>query len=573
MPSLRAYVIASFLVLFSLLSITGWSWNTSRKNLSKDVQTTLNTGLAGAKDAIVNRALTYAEVLNGVTGLFNAVDVVRQEDWQRYTDNLNIDQRYPGMVAMAYSEVVPAENLQEYQDARRQDLSPTYTIRSTSTTDVLAPTKFIEPQNTQNNTAIGYDPFAEPIRRKAMETARDTGAVSITGRLILVQDTNEQPGFIMFTPVYQRDASTKTVEERRAAIKGYISAGIRSNELIESLFGKTITKDSALQIFDGTQPRKENLIYQSATYDNLVKQPGVITQTLPMELGSNKWLISANVNNNFASQTQRDQPKLILTAGIVFSFLTSGFLLILMITRARTIANEKNREVQEVKDGLISLASHQLRTPATGVKQFLGMVLEGYAGEVTGQQKTMLNKAYQSNERQLEIINQILHVSRADSGRLAINKERLDINVLIKSVLDEFRPSIRERNQRIIFKKSASKIMLMADKQYLTMVIDNLLSNASKYSKPHTAIHVDVSQNTKEIALSVSDKGVGIDERDIHKLFQKFSRIDNELSIEAGGNGIGLYLSREIVLLHGGTIDIESSPGEGSRFTVTLPKK
>jgi signal transduction histidine kinase len=105
------------------------------------------------------------------------------------------------------------------------------------------------------------------------------------------------------------------------------------------------------------------------------------------------------------------------------------------------------------------------------------------------------------------------------------------------------------------------------------MAMDNLISNASKYSHPKTTIRIELEMVGKNAQISVSDKGVGIHQDDMHRLFQKFSRIDNELSVEAGGNGIGLYLCREIVAMHGGKISVESEPGRGSSFVVELPKK
>jgi two-component system, OmpR family, sensor histidine kinase VicK len=253
--------------------------------------------------------------------------------------------------------------------------------------------------------------------------------------------------------------------------------------------------------------------------------------------------------------------------------LFSSLLFVFVTTRARSITTEKNREVQEVKDSLISLASHQLRTPATGVKQFVGMVLEGYVGDINPDQKKMLEKAYTSNERQLEIINQILHVTRADSGRLVIQKEKINIVDVIRSVIDEYSQTIQARKQQVVFQSPAYGIYIQGDKQYLAMAIDNLLTNASKYSHRHKAIHITVKRTKDSVVITVRDEGVGIDSKDMHLLFQKFSRIHNELSVEAGGNGIGLYLCKEIITLHNGHISVNSVPQNGTKFDVTLPKE
>lgn len=571
--SMRTYIVAAALVLLSALGVTYWTWNNAKRNLQEDVQSSLDSGLTSAQGLITNTVGNYSAVLNGGVGLLKASSNVDRQAWAQYVANLNFNS-YPGLSVMSYSDYVPASEIAAYTASRQADISPVYAIVPDGSRDIYVPARFIEPATSQTQELVGFDSFSEPNRRKAMEQARDTGMPSITKRLVLISDKRNKrdiPGFIIYLPVYATNAPVATVGERQAAITGFVSTGVRSNELIEGLFGKTLTKDSALQVYDGNKLTPENLIYQSSTFDGIKDQDGLTVRTLSFNLGNNTWTMKAFVNSNIASEAQRNQPNLILASGIALSFLVSGILLIIMVTRARAISQEKNQEVQEAKDSLISLASHQLRTPATGVKQFIGMVLEGYAGEITKEQRTMLKKAYQSNERQLEIINQILHVTRADSGRLVIHKVKTDMGKLINTVIDEHAQSLKLRGQKIIF-KPAKPVFLKADRQYMSMAIDNLLSNASKYSHANTTIRLTIRDVKDSVVLTVSDKGVGIAEDDLHRLFQKFSRIDNELSVEAGGNGIGLYLCQEIVRMHNGTIEVHSTAGRGTTFTITLPK-
>ncbi|RTK95045.1 hypothetical protein EKI60_01150 [Candidatus Saccharibacteria bacterium] len=574
-PSLKTYITAATVVLLASLLVSFWTWNNARTSLKRDIATTLQGGTDGARDMVISKIGTYAEVLNGAAGLFKALPTVNQQAWTNYVSHLNIQNRYPGLQAIVYSEVVP-DNERDAYIAGRQTDRPGFSIRPEGQRDVYVPVRLIEPNVGENAQVIGFDPYQEPARKKAMDQARDTGALSITSRLVLVPDQNNpkaSPGFIIFVPVYSNNAPLDTVNERRAALIGFVSAGVRSYELIDGLLGSAITENSAVQVFDGTNQDAKNLIYESPTLSNLRKQPGIISSSSVITVGSNRWTLVGYVNQSIASKAQRNQPRLFLIAGILFSFMIAGGLLFVMITRARHIAHEKNREVQEAKDSLISLASHQLRTPATGVKQFIGMLMDGYAGDVSKEQKRMLQKAYQSNERQLEIINQILHVTRADSGRLVLRKEPVDLHSLIRRVIDEHAGSIKDRQQRVIVSKARAGLSVQADPQYLTMVLDNLLSNASKYSHPRTTIRITTKQSGDTITIAVSDAGVGISDEDMPRLFQKFSRIDNELSIEAGGTGIGLYLCEQVMTLHDGSITVKSTEGEGSTFTVSLPSK
>lgn len=228
-------------------------------------------------------------------------------------------------------------------------------------------------------------------------------------------------------------------------------------------------------------------------------------------------------------------------------------------------------ELNKAKDEFIAVASHQLRTPATAVKQFLGMALEGYAGELSDAQKQMLAKAYESNERQIGIVNHLLHVASLDGGAIALHKEPVRLSVILEESVDELRETIKERMQQIIITKVDAEKPLSVDAVKMRMVFENILSNASKYSFANTTIKATIGYDAKYARVAIEDQGVGISKEDIRKLFKKFSRIDNSLSIAVGGTGLGLYWAHKIVELHGGTIKVDSKPGKGTRFTIALP--
>jgi signal transduction histidine kinase len=227
-------------------------------------------------------------------------------------------------------------------------------------------------------------------------------------------------------------------------------------------------------------------------------------------------------------------------------------------------------ELNRAKDEFISLSSHQLRTPATSVKQYLGMVLEGFAGKVPTHLKVFLRTAYDSNERQLTIINDLLKAAQVTSEKYALRKEKTDIGELARSVIDDYMPIVRIRKQKVSFTQP-SGCTARIDSGEIRLVIANLIENASKYSPEGSAITVGVSLQKTAIKITVSDQGVGIPSADIKKIFDKFIRIDNELSDTVSGSGLGLFFVRRIVKLHGGRVKVASHLGSGSTFTVTLP--
>lgn len=227
-------------------------------------------------------------------------------------------------------------------------------------------------------------------------------------------------------------------------------------------------------------------------------------------------------------------------------------------------------ELNAAKDEFIRLASHQLRTPATGVKMYIGMLMGGYADVPTERQMQMLDQAYKSNDRQLHIIDDLLKVATVDAGKVLLNKESCNLELLVDEVIEELRHTVANRQQHIVFINPHQDISADVDKRYIRMVIENIIDNASKYSPENTTITINITQKEfKEI--TIIDQGVGIAKKDQSSLFRKFSRIHNTMSVSAAGTGLGLYWAKEIITLHGGTITINSKLRHGSTFTIQLP--
>jgi osomolarity two-component system sensor histidine kinase TcsA len=243
-------------------------------------------------------------------------------------------------------------------------------------------------------------------------------------------------------------------------------------------------------------------------------------------------------------------------------------------------ANEQLRHQSEQlealntsKDEFISLASHQLRTPATGVKQFLGLLIEGYAGELSEQQFDFLQRAYESNDRQIELVNDLLKVARIDAGKVVLQKSRTDIHALIKDIVNEQVDSFKSRRQTVSIKLTDDPLDVDIDKMRFRMVLENIVDNASKYTPEHGTIEISATFKDQILSIAIKDSGVGIDEASIALLFSKFSRIHNELSDTVGGSGLGLYWANKVVRLHDGKICVESEPGVGTTFYVQIPQE
>lgn len=227
-------------------------------------------------------------------------------------------------------------------------------------------------------------------------------------------------------------------------------------------------------------------------------------------------------------------------------------------------------ELENSKDEFISIASHQLRTPATIVKQYLGMLMDGYVGKLTKNQLSVLGTAFEYNEHQLDTINDLLHVAQVDANKIMLVRKETDLVDLVKDVVETHQKEYATKNIKLSFKTDVDSLVCKIDPLHIRMTLENLLNNAYKYSSADTKVAVKLKTTPKGVHLSVKDQGMGIESKDIPKLFQKFSRVGNPLS-GVGGTGLGLYWAKKLVLLQEGDIKVSSEPGKGTEFIIELP--
>jgi PAS domain S-box-containing protein len=227
-------------------------------------------------------------------------------------------------------------------------------------------------------------------------------------------------------------------------------------------------------------------------------------------------------------------------------------------------------ELERAKDEFISIASHQLRTPATVVKQYIGMVLEGYIGDITDDQRATLQTAYDSNERQINIVNDLLAVAQAASDNLQLNIQPTDLTGLITGITKNYVQTFKKKQLTLLLDTPDLPVRAEVDANQIRMVVENLLDNAYKYSEVSTNVTITLDSDKHTTTITVGDQGVGIAAKDIPRLFQKFSRIQNPLSHE-GGTGLGLYWAKRLIDQHNGQLLVESKLGVGTTFIISLP--
>jgi two-component system phosphate regulon sensor histidine kinase PhoR len=225
--------------------------------------------------------------------------------------------------------------------------------------------------------------------------------------------------------------------------------------------------------------------------------------------------------------------------------------------------------LERAKDEFISIASHQLRTPATVVKQNIGLILEGYI-DSHDKKLELLQTAYEYNNSQLQIINDLLNIAQVEAQELKPHFQDVDMNNLLQRVVDGQIAEYKKRGIDLKLIMKNDHAVVKADPLHMQMVFENLINNAQKYSSAGTRVTVTVAASPKAVTVRIKDQGIGIAMKDIPALFHKFSRIENVNSM-ASGTGLGLYWAKKLVELHAGEIKVASELNKGTTFKVILP--
>ncbi len=228
-------------------------------------------------------------------------------------------------------------------------------------------------------------------------------------------------------------------------------------------------------------------------------------------------------------------------------------------------------EFDRRKSEFISVASHQLRSPTSAIKWMTDMLRKGDFGAMSEKQLEWVNKLYASSEQLVELINQLLNISRLEAG-VKMAPVETDTAAYIQDVLKQTEPWFQEKQQKLAYDPTPLP-KLVFDPMMMGEVLKNLLSNASKYSPPGSTIRVTAAHSDTDVQISVADQGLGIPKSDYNQMFNKFFRAENVVSSEIRGTGLGLYYCKSAVEAHGGKIGFESTEGKGSTVWFTLPVK
>jgi PAS domain S-box-containing protein len=374
-PRSTVILVIPWLLLTLSLVASIFVWWQQQQIIDTESQAQLEKAIQRTQSFINARLNNYEDALRGAQGLFAADiegDVSRQE-WKRYVNSLSIEQRFPGIYGLGYIAYVPPSNLNAFIQTSRADGVPDYNYKPAGQRSDYFIIKYIEPIS-QNQPALGYDVGSEPVRRQAAEMARDTGQATLTGKITLVQDARQQPGFLLYLPVYRQGAPITTVAERRAALKGWVYEPFRAGDLLGDVFQTSSDNTTArtsttgvkaknagqpsqldFEVYDGTvTPSKESLLYD---YDGVlhgIDDNQAVTRSMTFQVKGRDWTLHFIASPTLEGTTNRLGPLLALVAGLLVSLLLFTFTWRLSTTRSNALklAKQELSERQQAQQAL-----------------------------------------------------------------------------------------------------------------------------------------------------------------------------------------------------------------------------
>lgn len=526
------------------------------------------------------RLAAQKQILLSGAAMFDASQDVTREEWRVYVRRLSLDQHFNGIQALGFSLWIKAEQLKAHENSLRQAGFPNYRVKPEGKREAYTSIIYIEPFSGRNLRAFGYDMYSEPTRRAAMERAVDNQNVSLSNKVTLLQEdtTNVQAGTLMYVPVYQKNKPIDTIEQRRAALFGWVYSPFRMNDLLRDIIDINATH-LHLHVYDGNQIHAENLLYQSENH--LLNNPSpLFNLDLPIELYGTLWTLHFEEFTGIEKSVDYSKIWITASAGIFISLLLF-FLLrayFFMRTKAHKIALELTTQLRKSEEQLAltnadllqftNVAAHHLQEPARRLVIFVQRLQSEFVNiDTTNKEAAMtLRFIEQSALRQRALVRDIQLYLAATQPRAVIESVSV-VNIITKVI---------ERNASLIHESYAQLDYTMLpsvtiDRPRLYDIFNILLDNALRYraSDRIPQIRIYGEYRGKRIRYYVEDNGIGIPAEYRERVFLVFERLQVNGSQES--TGIGLAIVRRIVESCGGSVNIRETNGGGTTVVFDLP--
>ncbi len=258
---------------------------------------------------------------------------------------------------------------------------------------------------------------------------------------------------------------------------------------------------------------------------------------------------------------------------LAFSLVLNSLQISFRKQQQQVITTQKvNNEIQKFADmqsQFVSTVSHELKNPLGVIRESMELILDKIAGDVSGEQREILEIGKRSTERLIRLVGDLLDLSKIEAGKMKLRQEDMDLGILVTEVLKLYAKEISKKRITLRQEIPPNVGLLVGDRDALIRVVINLVNNAIKYTPEGESISIHLSGSSREVRFEIADTGPGIPKESFAKMFNKYERVAAE---KQEGTGLGLAISKDIIELHRGKIWVESEAGKGSRFIFTLPR-
>jgi signal transduction histidine kinase/ActR/RegA family two-component response regulator len=571
----------TLLVLGCGLSVAASSYLSSNSAITEERQDRVEflTDAQQIHRQIQSGLNSYLEVVRAGAVLLAVDNEINGAEFRRFVNGLELPERYPGMEGMGFAQCIRRADLARVLrtlalDGNRIRLWPR-TTQSQS-----CPVIFLEPAVGPNRRALGFDLSSEPLLLGAMVQARDSGQPQLSRKLdeLAPWDSSAKPNVVAFIPVYRYSARNRTPEERRRAFLGVVFSPLNSHRLFEHVAAMK-RPSLAFEIYDATVPAPG----ASLGGVHVNTGPARYRMSEALTVAGREWLFEATAPGDTA----------VMMPQLAAQTLTGGLLLSIMlfvITRAQVRAWEttarheaelrasaealQEREAQanaanRAKDEFLAMLSHELRTPLNVVLGWVAMLRHNVMSE--DRAAAALAIIERNAQQQAELIDDLLDVSRIITGKLHLDLRPLDLTATVTAVAESLRPGAEAKGVALQVIATA-RATVKGDSDRLRQTVWNLLSNALKFTPAGGSVLAELTCDQHQVRLTVSDTGVGIPPEFLPRVFDRFQQADSSTTRTHSGMGLGLAIVRELVELHGGTVQAHSDGvGLGAVFTISLP--
>jgi two-component system, sensor histidine kinase len=533
---------------------------------------------AAIVDAIDERMAAYIQALRGGLGLFRSSNGVGRQEWRTYVETLNLNQIYPGIQGLGYTEWVAASERADYEARVRSQGFEDFTIRPEGQREVYSSIIYLEPFDDRNRQAFGYDMYSQETRRRGMNLARDSGRVAISGKVILVQEISEdvQAGFLMYLPYYGRGPAPTTLAGRRTASVGFVYSAFRMRNLMEGILGPGLP-DVRLEIYDGADIGKDNLMYNSEATAGA--GDAAFARTRQITIAQRAWTLRIASLPEFEKQLDPQKSYIVLVAGIFTSLLVFGIIWSFSRTRERAqalaeemtlVLNQHSEELARSNEDLEQfayVASHDLKAPLRGIDNLASWIEEDLGDKLEGESRENM-QLLRGRVRRLEnLLTDLLNYSRARRAECSV--ETVD---LPKFIMGTWKLLNSEKRMQLELDTRLDSPTAQTCVTALEQVLTNLFSNAIKHhDKQNGTVFVTVTERPGWYDFAVGDDGPGIPTDQRERAFQMFQTLQPRDVVE--GSGMGLAIIRKLIERLGSSIEArDRSGGRGVEFAFSWPK-